>query len=178
MKKVILLLALAVGLASCEGDQGPPGIPGLDGLNADTALLFEVTTTFQSPDYEVFVTYPNNFELLDTDVLLAFILFEEADTDDGRVVDVWRPLPQTNFTVNGQFSYNFDFSIVDARLFLDGPASTNFDDLTTGDVENQIFRFIILPSEVASDPNLDITDFNAVMNVANLNAQDVIQIQN
>ncbi|SCY41884.1 hypothetical protein SAMN05192588_2779 [Nonlabens sp. Hel1_33_55] len=177
MKKIILLLAIAVGFASCEGDQGPAGFDGLDGLDAETALIFETTVDFAAPDYSVPVNYPDNFELFDTDVVLAFILFEDADTDDGRVVDVWRALPQTIFSDFGDFRYNYDFTIVDARLFIDGPASTNFDNLTTADVNNQTFRFVILPSEFASDPRLDVNDFNSVMNIANLNSSDIIQIQ-
>ncbi|KQC32696.1 dihydrolipoamide dehydrogenase [Nonlabens sp. YIK11] len=178
MKKILLLLAIAVGFASCEGDQGPPGFDGLDGLDAETALIFETTVNFTAPDYSVPVNYPNNFELFDTDVVLAYILFEQASTDDGRTVDVWRALPQTIFSDFGDFRYNYDFTIVDARLFIDGPISTDFNNLTTADVNNQTFRFVILPSEVASDPRLDVSDYNSVINIANLGSADVIQIQN
>jgi hypothetical protein len=174
MKKILLLLVLADAFTACEGDQGPPGF---DGVNI-VAQSFEITVDFSAPDYSVFVPYPNNIEVFPNDMTLIYILFDEVPGNNGGTVDVWRLLPQTLHTDFGEFQYNFDFTNGDATIFLDGPASTNFNNLTTADLNNQTFRIVILPAELANNPLLDVTDYNAVMNLANLNADDIIKIEN
>jgi len=174
MKKILLLLVLAVAFTACEGDQGPPGF---DGVNI-VAQSFETTVDFTAPDYSVFVPYPSNIEVFPNDMTLIYILFDEVPGNNGGTVDVWRLLPQTLYTDFGEFQYNFDFTNGDATIFLDGPASTNFNNLTTADLNNQTFRIVILPAELANNPLLDVTDYNAVMNLANLNTDDIIKIEN
>lgn len=176
MKKIILLFAIAVGFASCEGDQGPPGFDGADG-GLIVAQSFETTIDFSAPDYSNLVVYPNNIEVFDGDMTLVYILFDQVPGNNGGLVDVFRLLPQTLYTDFGEFQYNFDFTTGDATIFLDGPASTDFSQLTSGDLNDQTFRIVILPAEIANNPALDVTDYNAVMNLANLGSEDIIQIQ-
>lgn len=176
MKKILLLLVLAAGFSACEGDQGPPGFDGLDGVNI-VAQSFEVTVDFAAPDYSVLVTYPTNIEVFPDDMTLIYILFDQVPGNSGGLVDVWRLLPQTLYTDFGEFQYNYDFTTGDATIFLDGPDSTNFNNLTTADLNDQTFRIVILPVELASNPLLDVTDYNAVMNLANLNSGDVKKIE-
>jgi len=104
----------------------------------------------------------------------AIEAYEKGIKADG---DVFRLLPQTLYTDFGEFQYNFDFTTGDATIFLDGPATTDFSLLTAGDLNDQTFRIVILPAELASNPALDVTDYNAVMNLANLGADDIIEIQ-
>ena len=108
---------------------------------------------------------------------LVYILYDQVSNNNGGTVDVWRLLPQTLYTDFGEFQYNFDFTADDATIFLDGPDSTDFTQLTAGDLENQTFRIVILPLIISSNPNLDVTDYNAVMELANLNDDDLIQLQ-
>ncbi len=177
MKKVILLLALAVGFASCEGDQGPPGPPGPPGFDG-IAQSFETTLNFSAPDYSNLVVYPNNIEIIEGDMTLVYILFDEIPGNNGGTVDLWRLLPQTLYSDFGEYQYNYDFTSGDATIFLDGPLSTDFTQLTPADLENQTFRIVILPVDfLGQNPGLDVSDYNAVMNAASLGSQDVIEIQ-
>ncbi len=178
MKKVILLLALAVGFASCEGDQGPPGPPGLDGVDG-IAQSFEITLNFSAPDYSNLVVYPNNIEVIEGDMTLVYLLFDEIPGNNGGTVDLWRLLPQTLYSDFGEYQYNFDFTTGDATIFIDGPLSTDFNLLTPADLNDQTFRIVILPVDfIAQNPGIDIANYDAVMNAANLDSADIIEIQN
>ncbi|EAS20296.1 dihydrolipoamide dehydrogenase [Nonlabens mediterrranea] len=176
MKKLALLFTLAVILISCEGPQGPAGFDGLDGTNI-VAQSFEITTNFTAPDYEEFVIYPNNIEVFDTDMTLIYILWDEVPGNNGGTVDVWRLLPQTVYTDFGEFQYNYDATNGDATIFLDAPSTFDFNDLAPGDLDNQTFRIVILPVDLAQNPLLDITDYDSVMNLAGLTTQDIITIE-
>jgi len=123
------------------------------------------------------VEYPSNIVVFDTDLTLVYILFDEVPTDDGGTLDVWRLLPQTIFTDFGQFQYNFDATIVDTEIFLDAPNSFDFNNLTPADLNNQTFRIVILPVDIAQNPLLDVTDYNSVVNIAGLGTQDIITIE-
>jgi hypothetical protein len=177
MKKILLLLVIAAGFSACEGDQGPPGFDGLDGVNI-VAQSFETTVSFTAPDYSVLVPYPNTVEVFPDDMTLVYILFDEIPGNNGGLVDLWRLLPQTLYTDFGEFQYNYDFTNGDATLFLDGPASTNFDNLTTADLNNQTFRIVILPADLVNSAVIDVTDFEAVMKLGNLKQADIINIEN
>lgn len=176
MKKLALLLTLAVVFISCEGPQGPPGFDGLNGTNI-VAQSFEITTNFNAPDYESLVVYPNNIEVFDTDMTLIYILWDEVPGNNGGTIDVWRLLPQTVYTDFGEFQYNYDATNGDANIFLDAPSTFDFNNLASGDLNNQTFRIVILPVDLASNPLLDVTDYNSVMNLAGLTTQDIITIE-
>lgn len=176
MKKLALLLTLAVIFISCEGPQGPPGFDGLNGTNI-VAQSFEITTNFNAPDYESLVVYPNNIEIFDTDMTLIYILWDEVPANNGGTIDVWRLLPQTVYTDFGEFQYNYDATNGDANIFLDAPSTFDFNNLSFGDLNNQTFRIVILPVDLASNPLLDITDYNSVMNLSGLTTQDIITIE-
>jgi hypothetical protein len=179
MKKIALLLTLAIVFISCEGPAGPLGLPGFngeDGVNI-VAQSYEFTTSFSAPDYETQSIYPNSIEVFPTDMTLVYILWDEVPSDDGGFVDVWRLLPQTVYSDFGEFAYNYDATTGDVRVFLDGPLTTDFTQLAPGDTDNQIFRVVILPVDLANDPRLDITDYNSVMNMVGISESDVIKIQ-
>jgi len=174
MKKLALLFTLAIIFISCEGPEGPRGF---DGTNI-VAQSFQVTVDFNSlNNYSNLVEYPNNIQVLDTDLTLIYILFDQVPANDGGTIDVWRLLPQTIFTDFGQFQYNFDATNSDAEIFLDAPSSFNFNNLSPADLENQTFRVVILPVDIAQNPLLDVTDYNSVVNIAGLGTQDIITIE-
>ncbi|WP_194850226.1 dihydrolipoamide dehydrogenase [Nonlabens antarcticus] len=180
MKKILLLLVIAAGFTACEGDQGPPGIPGADGANGanDRAQSFNTTINFSAPDYSQLVRYPESIDVFPGDMTLVYIRFEQVPGNNGGQVDVYRLLPQTLYTDFGEFQYNYDFTNGDATIFLTGPDSTDFNNLTTADLDNQQFRIVILPVELVSSSTVDVTDYQAVMELADLSAADVIEIQN
>ncbi|WP_405350418.1 dihydrolipoamide dehydrogenase [Nonlabens sp. Asnod3-H03] len=176
MKKLALLFTLAVVLISCEGPQGPPGFDGLDGSDF-VAQSYERVRSITAPDYNILINHPNDIVVFETDVILVYKSFGQITASDGLPTDVWRLLPQTVYTDFGEFQYNYDYTFDDVEIFLDGPLSTDFNLLDTEYTDNQIFRIIILPAELASNPLIDITDYDSVMNLAGLTTQDIITIE-
>lgn len=163
MKKAyILLMLIGVGLFSCSepGPPGPPGFDGLDGLDGvdgEEGFVFEYEFSFTAPDYSVLLSLPNTFTMLDSDVMLVYLLWEV--TDDG--VEVWRALPQTLYFNDGILSYNYDFTKFDASVFLDG--TVNFNGLGAIYTDNWIARVVVVPAQFASGrAAIDYSDYNEV----------------
>ncbi|MFV0289819.1 MAG: hypothetical protein ACK5IJ_02820 [Mangrovibacterium sp.] len=77
--------------------------------------------------------------MLDTDVLLVYLLWENIDG-----LDVWRPLPQTTYTEFGPMTYSYDFTMGDATFYL----TTSFDpnEVNDADIYRQIFRTVAVPA--------------------------------
>lgn len=179
MKYITSFIALAFLFISCEGPQGPPGFDGINGQNGLNRIVqsFEVTVDFVAPNYENIIQFPNNSGIQADDMTLIYILWDEVPGNNGGTVDVWRLLPQTVYTNFGEFQYNYDATNGDARIFLDAPSSFDFNNLSAADLNNQTFRIVILPVDLASNPLLDITDYNSVMNLAGLSSSDIITIE-
>ncbi len=160
----IFLLFAAVILISCEGEPGPPGQDGLDGL---IGSVFEVEGDFTpGNDYTLFYEFPNNFEIYDGDLVLVYILWEVSNG-----TDVWRLLPQTVVLNDGILQYNFDYTLGDVQIFLEG--TTDFDNLLPAETDDQIFRIAVLPAELAKNKSIDVTDFNAVAKSINVNLNSI-----
>ena len=168
MKKLLSLIAISMVLISCFNDDnfpgppGPQGPPGQDGVNI-VGQTFETTVDFTAPDYSIQQVYPTGIQVLESDVVLAYLLWEEAPASNGGTIDVWRPLPQTRFTDTGIFSYNFDFTFGDYALFLEAESGFDFNTLQPADLQNQTFRIVVVPSDFASLPEFDPSDMNKVL---------------
>jgi hypothetical protein len=160
----IFLLFAAVILISCEGEPGPPGQDGLDGL---IGSVFEVEGDFTpGNDYTLFYEFPSNFEIYDGDLVLVYILWEVSNG-----TDVWRLLPQTVVLDDGVLQYNFDYTLGDVQIFLEG--TTDFGNLLPAETDDQIFRIAVLPAELAKNKSIDVTDFNAVAKSINVNLNSI-----
>lgn len=161
MKKnsFIIILFASVLILSCEGPVGPPGEDGTSLIGT----VFEMEGDFKaSNNYELFFDFPQNFEIYNTDVALVYILWEVA-TVNGNQTDVWRLLPQTVILDDGILQYNFDYTVNDVRIFLEG--TTNFNNLLPAETDNQIFRIAVLPADfVASKKSAEISDLSILMN--------------
>jgi hypothetical protein len=170
MKKLLAISLSLFGILffqACEGPVGPPGLDGLDGVNIVSRVI-EVEVNFtQANNYiEKLIFDQANIE---SDVVLAFI---EWEIDGGN--SVWRALPQTVFfNEGGVLIYNYDFSKVDFRLFLDGA----IDPATLGDEWrlNQLFRVIVVPGDYASN-RIDFTNYEAVTAMLGLKNEDFKRI--
>jgi hypothetical protein len=170
MKKLLAISLSLFGILffqACEGPVGPPGLDGLDGVNIVSRVI-EVEVNFtQANNYiEKLMFDQANIE---SDVVLAFI---EWEIDGGN--SVWRALPQTVFfNEGGVLIYNYDFSKVDFRLFLDGA----IDPATLGDEWrlNQLFRVIVVPGDYASN-RIDFTNYEAVTAMLGLKDKDFKRI--
>jgi hypothetical protein len=170
MKKLLAITLSLIGILffqSCVGPEGPPGADGLDGVNI-VSEVFEVKVNFTAAN-----NYSEQFKftpaIVVSDVVLAFI---EWETDGGN--SVWRALPQTVFfNEGGVLIYNYDFSKVDFRIFLDG--SINPANLGPEWKSDQLFRVIVVPGDYASN-RIDWTNYEAVTSLLGLKDEDFKRI--
>ena len=176
-KKLSILVLLFVGLlTSCLGDIGPQGPPGFDGLNGLNGLdgadgligsIFEADITFTAEnEYQALVDFPTSIIVLDTDIVIAYILTGE---DNGS--DIWEPLPQTLFFGSDILLYGYDYTFSNIRFFLDGTIDlASLEPLYT---DNVIFRVAIIPADLAT--KINTSNINEVMGA--LQIENVKRIQ-
>jgi len=157
MKKLYILLLL-FGMISVSCDDGPPGPQGrdgLDGLDGQESFVFEYELSFTAPDYGVLLNLPEDFIMLDSDVMLVYFLWEVQDD-----VEVWRSLSQQLYFSDGILSYNFDHTKFDANVFLDG--TINLDGLGAEYTDNWIARVVVVPAQFGGRVSIDYSDYNQV----------------
>lgn len=161
MKRVLTLISVfALLLTACEGPQGPPGLNGLNGDNGVNFVgqSFETTINFTSTNgYQETVEIPLNIDLFETDMVLTYRFVGQVDG-----FDVWRLLPETVYTSNGEFQYNFEHNFDFVTIYLDAPPSFDFNTLTDDQRLDQIFRVVILPVDFVNNNRLDITNYNSI----------------
>lgn len=168
------ILLLAIILNACDGDIGPQGPVGPQGpqgpagVDAENGYIFEYENVdFTGPEYEVFLDYPSEFEGLNTDVTLVYFLWDVQEGNGGEQIDVWRPLPQSVFIDGGTLLYNFDHTLADVKLFLDG--TVDLDALTAIDTDDWIVRIVIVPAEFWNGrSSIDFADYNSVVEAFDL----------
>lgn len=165
MKKIssIILLFVTVFIISCEGPMGPPGEDG----DALIGTIFEMEGDFKASNkYELFFDFPNNFEIYETDVVLVYILWDVV-TVNGKKTDLWRLLPQTVVLDEGVLQYNFDYTVNDVRVFLEG--TIPFSTLLPAETQDQVFRIAVLPADfIAGKKSTEISDLSILMNSSEL----------
>jgi hypothetical protein len=172
MKKLLLpLMVLSViFIQACQGPMGPAGPEGPAGITVE-ADVFEVVGDFApESNFTVEAVFDElGLTFLESDKLLIYHLWE---TDEGR--DVWRMLPQTIYLEQGQFAYQFDFTNVDFRIFLQG----NFDLNLLGPEwrDEQYFRLVVVPTR-AVNFRVDFNDFDAVVKHYNLDVNNIPKIR-
>lgn len=126
-----------VGPVGPEGPQGPPGpeiLPASFEFNA--SLL-------PSNNFEFFSEIPASIEVLDSDVILAFVLEDYIPEDD---LEVWRQLPVTEFNSRGTVIINFDFTFVDVRIFMDA----NYPLGNSDGYDELLIRAVHIPADFAA----------------------------
>lgn len=159
----ILWLLAGLTFFACEGPPGPrgadgyDGYDGIDGVNGEEGFVFEYEFNFTAPDYSVLLNLPSTFEMLDSDVMLVYLLW--GVTDDN--VEIWRALPQTLYFDDGILHYNYDFTKYDASIFLDGTVDLNT--LAADWTDQWIARVVVVPAQfVSGRSTVDWTDYNQV----------------
>lgn len=169
MKKLvsIILILSAVAFSSCEGPMGPSGLDG----DSFIGTIFEIEGDFTpTNDYRLYFEFPNSFKVYDTDVVLVYMLWEQADG-----LDVWRLMPQTILLPDGVLQYNFDYTLADVQIFLEG--TTDFNQLLPAETNNQIFRIAVLPADFTAKKSVDIKDISTILNSPILNLSTIEKIQ-
>ncbi|GAA4277361.1 hypothetical protein [Aquimarina mytili] len=161
MKKILFLLSISIVLfSSCEGDQGPPGPQGEPGLIGEA---FERTISFNAAN-EFLERIPLNPNIAPNDVILVYRLEDVIDN-----LKVWEPLPTVTLFLNDaadtSVQYRFNFTVGDIDIIME---SNNLDLVPANLTENQVFRIVIVPAEVASSSNINFNDFNAVQSALQL----------
>ncbi len=140
----ILLLLTVFTLASCtergpigpEGPRGPQGPPGPEIL----PITFEFNANFTPNNgFEHFEDIPPQIEVFDSDVILLFILEDYIPEDD---LEVWRKLPIIEFNNRGTLLFDYDFTFVDIRLFLDANYNLGIND----SFQDILIRAVHVPS--------------------------------
>ncbi len=172
MKKLVALLSILL-FTSCQiestgptGPEGPPGPPGPVGQG------FEVEADFTpSNGYSQIFGFPSNIEVLSTDIVVVYWLYE-VDGDTGN--DVWQQLPATIYFQDGQFQYAFDHTVADVQLFLQGNIDLN--SLGPGFTQDQIFRVAVLPVDYVQGNDVDLSDIDEVMNAVGKGNFDRLQL--
>ncbi|HZH72366.1 MAG TPA: hypothetical protein VFD91_07735 [Mariniphaga sp.] len=171
----IFFLAIVVFIAGCRGEQGPPGAPGEDGLDGDLFLpqVFEIEGDFTAEnEFSLFFEFPSSIEVFESDIVLAYILWDVVESQDGEDLDLWRLLPQTVALNEGVFMYNYDHTFVDVSIFMEG--TVDLATLPEGDLANQVFRIVVLPADFNVKNNLrDIEDFNLMMKSIGIDPKSV-----
>ena len=155
----ILIIVMITVVSSCTSDNvgpagpmGPQGNDGLQGEKGDSGFVFEYDQiNFTAPDYEVFLSFPDDFQSLSSDVALVYLLWDVVEVD-GVDTEVWRQIPQTILTNEGTLQYNFDFSLVDVRLFMD--ASFDLALLGALDTDDWVARVVVVPGDFWSSGRL------------------------
>ncbi len=163
MKRILSLITVFTLLfTACEGDpgpQGPPGLNGQDGVNF-VGQSFERTINFTSTnDYIVDIEIPLDIELLETDMVLVYRFLGQIDG-----FDVWKPLPETVYTDDGgEFQYNFEHNYDFVTIYLNAPSTFDFNSLLDEDRLDQIFRIVVLPVDFVNSTDIDLNNYNDVV---------------
>lgn len=163
MKKLTATL-LTLFVISCQGDPGPAGPEGPQGPPGPVGQAYEVQTSFdESNGYSIISEFPADIEVLDTDIVMVYLLWE-VDQETGN--DVWQPLPVSVFFDDGELQYGFDHTVADVQLFLTGDKDLD----TVGDeyTQNQIFRVVILPADYVQSSKINIGNMSEVMRTVEL----------
>ncbi|SIO12663.1 hypothetical protein [Algoriphagus halophilus] len=172
MNRTVKYLFFFIGLITfqaCEGPIGPEGPMGPEGEPGINILgtTYEVEIDFtESNDYADLFEFPE--DLIESDAVLVYRL---SGIDNGR--DVWRILPQNYFFEEGVLIFNFDYTISDFSIFLDGPL--NYSLLGPEWTDGQIFRVVVLPSDFPSG-RIDYSDYENTMKMLNIEESDFIRI--
>lgn len=170
----ISLLITAIIFSSCEGPMGPPGMDGLDGTSL-MGTIFEIEGDFTSGnEYKLFYEFPNDFTVYDSDIVMVYLLWEQVEIS-GQTRDVWRALPQSIVLQEGILQYNFDYTVEDVQIFLDG--DIDFNTLLPAEKDNQVFRIAVLPADFVDNKNIDLMNLEAVMGAMEIKADLVEPIK-
>ncbi|WP_179338565.1 dihydrolipoamide dehydrogenase [Winogradskyella ludwigii] len=157
MKKITyLLFALTVLLTSCTGDQGPQGANGV----IIVGQSFERTIDFTSTNnYQESIEIPIDIDLYESDMVLVYHLKGQVEG-----YDVWKSLPETIY-VNSteEFQYNFEHNYDLVTIFIESHPTFDFNLLLDDERINQTFRIVVLPVDFVNSSNLDINDYDVVM---------------
>lgn len=164
----MLALIGLITFQACEGPEGPIGPEGPQGEPGIVIVgnTYEVEVDFsQANDYAKINNFPQ--QLVDGDAVLVYRM---SAVDNGR--DIWRLLPQNYFFNEGVLIYNFDYTLDDYSIFLDGAIDRSI--LNAQCTTDQIFRIIVVPSDLPA--RIDYSNYDAVTKMLGISDEDFQKI--
>lgn len=173
MKKFLAMVAIATLILSCSGDRGPMGPQGPAGVNI-LGQVFEVNVNFTNQNgFSAAFDFPQDIEVFESDVVLVYRLADVIPDSTGPI-DVWEMLPTTYYITQGIVYYGFNNTFLDVEIFIDGTADLLLTSLQEYTLD-QVFRIAIVPADFAERPDINIANFNEVLN--NLQAHEDFQLK-
>ncbi|WP_373057591.1 collagen-like protein [Zunongwangia sp. H14] len=186
MRKIFSLLFMTTFLfVSCSDDgevgpQGPQGPPGPAGEAIVGNVIDLETYDFnEDNDYTLFLDFDDaGVEVFESDAVLVYMSVGEYEDENGEPYYAFRQLPQTYYTDNGEeIQYNFDYTFFDINIFLDSSIPyENFDTIDDSYTDDLFFRIIIVPADFAENTNVNLSDYNAVVNKLNIDSSKIKKI--
>ena len=157
MKRILFSISVfAFLLTSCTGDQGAPGANGV----IIVGQSFERTIDFTSTNgYQETLEIPLDIDLYESDMVLVYHLRGQVDG-----YDVWKSLPETIYVNSAEeFQYDFEHNYNFVTIFIESHPTFDFNLLLDDERINQTFRIVVLPVDFVDSSNLDVNDYDAVM---------------
>ncbi|CAG5072107.1 hypothetical protein DYBT9623_04036 [Dyadobacter sp. CECT 9623] len=175
-KKLIPLLLVLVALF--QGCRGPEGDPGADGVNVVGSTIDLVDVNFNAGNnFEYSMSYDRaELEVLESDALLIYVRWEDVESGN-QTVKTFRLMPQTAFLTGNQIlTYNYDQTISDFSIFLDGTA--NLANLPAAYTQDQEFRIVVIPADFVARKNgaVDYNDYDAVVKAFNIDESKIRKV--
>jgi len=148
------------------------GIPGEDGEDGNSLLgaVFEIEGDFTPANkWMLYFKFPNTIEVFESDAVLVYLLWEQSNN-----LDVWRLLPQTVVLKEGILQYNYDYTLADVQIFLDG--SLDLNTLLPAESQDQVFRIVVFPADFAMNNPPDVSNYDLVVKSLGLDRKSVEKI--
>lgn len=167
MKRIVLFLAVIglTTLSSCDGDTGPQGPQGVSGIESEVFELQNINFQLnQNNEYTIFQNL--NPVILDSDNILIYRMSGTINSQ----TPIWQLIPRTLFLDEGELDYDFDFSRVDFTIYAGGTYNLA---LTPQFIQNQTFRIVIIPGYFSKGNNVDLNNYDAVIDYFNINDSNI-----
>lgn len=117
-----------------------------------------------SNDWVAYYSFPPEDEIFLEDVVLVYLFWDEVETDDGEMVDVWRLMPVNYFYDEGMLQINYDFSVADVSIFAEAsfPLDPELDVF-----EDFLARIVVVPADYSPNARksntIDYENYEEVM---------------
>jgi len=168
MKKILTLFAVAglMAFSSCSNDD--------NNVDNDTIpQAFEVQASFGFNATDGFIISDNFSKYLGGNLYNdESVLVYRLEGTNASGSDIWQLIPRDVYFANGEsITYDYNFSIQSFTIFVGGDNIAN----RPAYLNNQVFRFVIIPSVLASTVNK--SNYLDVMKAAKLNESQVKNIK-
>src|SRR5699024_10779847 len=140
-----------------EGPEGPPGDEG-NGILGQTFEFEDIDFEYE-PDSELYsfvIEIPEEIEVLESDAILVY-KWEILIDSDKNEHEAFSLIPQDLFSDEGTVHYAYSHTTEAIELLID--EDFDMSNLSSDFTQDQIFRFVVVPSDFAKDPNVNIKDY-------------------